>query len=63
MDKPNGKHFIFLVLGVVICGIPNVLTTLLNVDLPTWVTVIALIVGICLVATGAFFFFKSKKQK
>ena len=63
MNKPNGKHFIFLVLGAVICGIPNVFTTLLNVDLPTWVTVAALIIGMCLVAAGAFFHFKIRENK
>jgi len=55
--------FKFAFLGAIICGLPSVFTTILKIDLPDWVTVVALIVGLSLLATGAFIGIKDRKNK
>ena len=63
MNKSNGNYYMLAVLGVIICGLPSVFTNLLNMDLPTWVTIVALIIGLGLLATGAFLGIKARKKQ
>ena len=61
--KKSGNYYPLALLGAIFCGSPSVINLFLTTTLPDWVTIVALIIGIILIAAGAILGIKAKKDK